>query len=935
MLEAAARCEALSLSHPQAARLALLCCLPVRVTPALVRMVRLRLLPQASTGDEADLWLSDLVDTRSSGGFAFEPSVRSHLRDQLAAQPALLDELWHRVHVEHGTWLSARARLEEEMTWRLLRDPADPWIGQQWQAVIDEMDQSDAPEGLARWVVRAMNDLPPGSRQHPAGERIWLGAHLLLGDVSVLGKQVQHFLDTQAFNFALRRLPRRTVHVARTEHGVLISPLQPIENGFVVEVPATKPIWVQIEPADGAPLFEPEAVLVHELETQHVTVGAETVNLRWLDGAVQALGPQQDTKEPFAARNRSPRVRITYDVEAGDHIQQIELPFVMGVLADLSGMPGEPLPPVADRKFMEIDVDNFDARMRAFKPRVAFMFKNPPINDTIMQVDLTFESMDSFSPDRFALQVEPLRAMVLAREGLSKLLSCLSDQAEAQAWLNDELRRPGFIQKLNASDKMAAAYRRRWVEQLMRHNLSGASKTLTEPIDSGLKTLVQLTASQPFAQEHNLLQHVQSLMDWIDAQLHEPLNEILHHPAFQKLESAWRGLHHLVHNTETNDQLKIKVMNIRKDELREALPDYQSEHWDRSTLYQKAFKEEFVQLGGEPYGCLLGDFEFDQSTEDLLLLHGLGMLASFGQSVLLSNVSPRLLHMETWQELGRPRDLHKVMETSEHALWEELRRSPVARHLGLCMPRMLARQPYGARTHPLDTFAFEESTANQAHLCWIGSAYGMATNLGKAFTQSGWLARIRGVENGGALMQIPTWVGHTDDGEIEPRCATEIAITDRREKELSELGLMPLVHVKNTDFAVFFSARSLHQAEMPIEQDLATDTALYDSLPGVFVINRITQYLMCLMRDKIGAFRSADDAARYLNNWLQQYIDPTPDTSDEHFKALRPLAWAHVRIGEDRDNAGWYPAEMEIQPHFQLEGLSAPTRVEFRLPSAR
>ena len=843
------------------------------------------------------------------------------------------------MHVEHGTWLSARARLEEELTWRLLRDPADPWIEQQWQAVIDEMKQSDQPEGLARWVVRAMTDLPPGSRKHPAGQLVWFGANLMLGNASVLGEETQSFLDTRVLSYALDRLPRRSVHVARTEQGVLISILQPIEHGFLVEVPATQPIWVQIEPAEGDTQFEPEAVLVHELETRHVIIGAETVRLRWLDGSVQTLGPEQVSTEKFIARNRPPRVQITYDVEVGDNIKQFELPFVMGVLADLSGMPTEPLPSVSDRRFLEIDADNFDVRMRAIRPRVVFWIDEPLgelENPTRLRLDLTFESMESFRPDTFVLQVEPLRERVLARANLSNLLTYIHNKDQAEAQLTAVLRNQARLKQVADTVKRPNVLRSRLLQELLSyHNSHELGGPLERSIDSSLQTLLQLTLNQPIDKGHDLFQHVAALIALTDAQLSSPISAILYHPEFQKLESAWQGLHYLVNNTETNDQIKIRVMNIRKDELAEAMLLDDPEHWDQSPLYKKVYEEELSQFGGEPFGCLVGDFEFDHSPEDVAVLSGLAKVASVAHTVFLSNAKPSLLQMDSWQQLARPRDLLKITQMHEYAEWQELRASPDARHLGLCLPRMLARLPFGARTNPIEAFDFEEETGteNNHTLSWVGSAYGMAANIGKAFKNHGWCAQIRGTDSGGLVENLPAHTILMKDGEVALGGPTETLISDRREADLAQMGLMPLVHWKNSSMAAFLNAVSLHRPASTDDPDSSTNAVMLARLPYVLAINRIAQYVQCIVRDKVGSFRSPDDMTQHLNHWLMQYIDPDPAISDDSFKALRPLAQAHVTIQESHDDRGYLNAILQIQPHYQLPGLTHSLQVKLTLPA--
>lgn len=341
-------------------------------------------------------------------------------------------------------------------------------------------------------------------------------------------------------------------------------------------------------------------------------------------------------------------------------------------------------------------------------------------------------------------------------------------------------------------------------------------KPKTEEARSAVELAVQTLAQQALAQTQlisgDTVKSIESMIAAIDRKLSEQINQILHHADFQKLEGAWRGLHHLVNNTETDEQLKIRVMNISKAELGKTLKRYKGTNWDQSPLFKKVYEEEYGQFGGEPFGCLVGDYHFDQSAPDVELLGEMSKVAAAAHSPFITGVSPTVMQMESWQELANPRDLTKIFTTPEYAAWRSLRESEDARYLGLAMPRFLARQPYGARSAPVEEFNFEEDTgaADHGKYTWANAAYAMAVNINRSFKEYGWCSRIRGIESGGAVEGLPTHSFPTDDGGVDMKCPTEIAISDRREAELAKAGFMPLVHRKNSDFAAFIGAQSLH-----------------------------------------------------------------------------------------------------------------------------
>ena len=330
-------------------------------------------------------------------------------------------------------------------------------------------------------------------------------------------------------------------------------------------------------------------------------------------------------------------------------------------------------------------------------------------------------------------------------------------------------------------------------------------KPKTEEAKSAVEQAVQTLAQQALAGTavigQDVVKTIEAMVAELDRKLTEQINLILHHEDFQRLEGAWRGLHYLVNNTETDEMLKIRVMNITKKELHKTLKRYKGTAWDQSPLFKRIYEEEYGQFGGEPFGCLVGDYYFDQSPPDVELLGEMAKVSAAAHCPFIAGASPTVMQMDSWQELANPRDLTKIFLTPEYAAWRSLRESDDARYLGLAMPRFLARQPYGARTNPVDEFDFEEDTgaADHSKYAWANAAYAMATNINRSFKMYGWCSRIRGIESGGAVEGLPVHTFPTDDGGVDMKCPTEIAISDRREAELAKNGFMPLIHRKNSD----------------------------------------------------------------------------------------------------------------------------------------
>ena len=423
----------------------------------------------------------------------------------------------------------------------------------------------------------------------------------------------------------------------------------------------------------------------------------------------------------------------------------------------------------------------------------------------------------------------------------------------------------------------------------------------------------------------------------IDEKLTAQVNVILHAPEFQQIESAWRGLHYLVFNSETDAMLKIRVMNVSKNELYRNLKLYPGARWDQSPLFKKVYEYEFGQLGGEPYGCLIADYYFSHLPTDVQLLRDLSKIAGAAHAPFFAAADPVLMGMDAWTELSNPRDVSKVFDTPEYAAWKSLRDAPDSKYVGLCLPRVLARVPYGAKTEPVEEFAFEEETDGHKgeKYAWMNAAYAMGVNINRAYKEFGWCTRIRGVQSGGEVINLPTHTFPTDDGGVNLKCPTEIAITDRREHELAKAGLIPLVHRKNTDKAAFIGAQSVYKPKTyygPNGVDATASDNLSARLLYMFAVSRFAHYLKCMVRDKIGSMKEKEELTNWLQGWINGYVDANPAMSDENQKARKPLAAAKVEVIENEENPGYYSAKFYLRPHFQLEGMDIGLSLVSRLP---
>jgi type VI secretion system protein ImpC len=427
---------------------------------------------------------------------------------------------------------------------------------------------------------------------------------------------------------------------------------------------------------------------------------------------------------------------------------------------------------------------------------------------------------------------------------------------------------------------------------------------------------------------------VNSINAWIagiDRKLSEQLSEVMHSNEFQKLEGTWRGLHYLVHQSETGETLKIRVLNVKKNELQKDLE--KAVEFDQSTLFRKCYEEEYGQLGGEPYGLLVGDYHFSRSADDVNLLRLISNCAAAAHAPFITGADPRLLNMETFTELSGPRDLAKIFQGAEYAAWRSFRDSEDARYVGMTLPNVLGRLPYGEDFKKVEAFNFEEKVNGSDHqqYLWMNASWAYAARVTDAFAKHGWFAQIRGVEGGGKVEGLPVHTFPTDDGDVAMKCPTEIAITDRREFELSNLGFLPLLHAKNTDYAVFLGAQSCQKPKTYFEDDANANAELSAKVNYLLCVSRFAHYLKVMARDKIGSSMERAQCQEWLNDWISNYVCD-PSTAGDETKAERPLSEARVEVREIAGRPGWYEAVAYLRPHFQMETLGASMRLVAEVP---
>ena len=492
-------------------------------------------------------------------------------------------------------------------------------------------------------------------------------------------------------------------------------------------------------------------------------------------------------------------------------------------------------------------------------------------------------------------------------------MSTGTEQAQAAAAAGQTIEAPNLLDQVIAATRPQSSVEQERAKDYFRQFLDHAVKpgqVVSKDVETNIKAWI----------------------GEIDKKLSTQLNEILHDPGLQKLESTWRGLHYLVDQSETGENLKIRVLNVKKQELFKDLE--KAVEFDQSSLFKKIYEEEYGQLGGQPYGMMIGDYEFGRSSEDVSLLKMISGVASAAHAPFVSNADPKLFGFDSFTELANPRDLAKIFEGVEYAPWKSFRESQDSRYVALAMPRVLSRLPYGKDFKRVEEFNFEEEVDGKEHnnYSWMGAAWAYGARITDAFAKDGWFARSRGVEGGGKVQGLPVHTFPTDDGDVAMKCPTEIAITDRREFELSNLGFLPLLHSKGNDFAVFMGTQSCQKPKTYFDPVANSNAEISTKLNYMFCVSRFAHYLKVMARDKIGSFMETADCERWLNDWITKFVVSNPESVGEKTKAEKPLSEAKVEVRPVKGKPGYYEAVAWLRPHFQLEALSASMRLVAEVP---
>lgn len=712
--------------------------------------------------------------------------------------------------------------------------------------------------------------------------------------------------------------------------------VQEAEEGQFRLEPVANLRWLELQNWTGALLLDSQT-------RERTGIALATPSGLMVDRSfVKASTKESQLSAEERPRIQRPRLHLTYESETTGATNVVELPFVVGVIADCLGH-SRPVPSLADRKFVPMDRDGFEDAMQQLGPSLEFKLADPNLRladleqsrqedgEPLASYVMTFHSMDDFHPERLALAIPGTRHLVEKRASLRDLLRQHDASPDLKKSMNALLRKDKS--SLVAGDAML---RNAVVESFE----SPANQDETNRL---LDLLLELreSASDLTSDERSAAKLIRRAVDRLDEELSSQIAAILHHPEFQQLEGTWRGIHYLVMNTDTSATLKIQLLPASKEELSRDFK--RAGEFDNSQLWRRIYRGQIEVPGGEPFGALILDSYFDHSPSDVALLSQLSRVGANAFCPLITGCSPRLIGADTWSDLHRPRDLKKTVEVDTHIAWRSFRESEESRFVVMTMPRTLARTPYGVNTNPTDNsvFNFEElalsadgksTPGRDDAYCWMNTAFVMGTRLTESFARHGMCTAITGAVGGGKVENLPLHIFFAEDGSQDMQCPTEIAITDRREKEFADLGLLPLTHYKNTDYAVFFDAQTV-QNPRQYDRPSATENArLRSRLPYVMASSRFAHYIQIIGRDGIGSFREREDLQSWLNHWIVEYVDADPNPSATT-AFIYPLWEAQVEVREVPGRPGAYDAIVDLRPKLIAENPTETSQMVVRIPS--
>ena len=608
---------------------------------------------------------------------------------------------------------------------------------------------------------------------------------------------------------------------------------------------------------------------------------------------------------------RPPRVKITYDVEVGNVQEERELPFVMGIVSDLYGQQQNRIE-YKYRQFINIDKDNINAIMSAISPSLSLKVNNVLLvkKDQKLICNLIFKTMDDFKPDQIAAQIPECKGLLADRKGLVDLLAKVESNEKLSRELIDIAK---FEKAIDIGKATSIATSCGLISSDDSESVRNRKAEMVMSFDRQVKGL----------QVVDIYGTLMRVIASIDDQLSKQIDEVLHDPIFQGLEGRWRSLYDLILKADTGPFLRIRVLNASSEEL---LADMsRAPEFDQSRLFKMVYEEEYGTMGGIPFSCLLLDEYFGKSSRDIEFLTLFSQVAAAAHAPLLTGVKPSLFDLRSFMELHIPRDLSKIFDSSDAIEWNEFRDTDESRYVNLCLPAILTRAPYARGV--IKSFNYCESVDGELNdkFCWGNAAYALAGRINEAVSKYGWAAAIRGVEGGGLVSDLPSYTFRTSFADIIMKCPTQSHITDRREKELSDLGFICLCHKKMSSQAVFFSGQSAHRPPKYPNPESNSNAIISARLPYVINASRFVHYIKVIMRDKIGTFQSPKQIENYIQDWVARYV-LLSDDADQETKAEYPLREAEILVSELPDRPGEYSVLMRLRPHFQLESAQVSVR---------
>ena len=611
----------------------------------------------------------------------------------------------------------------------------------------------------------------------------------------------------------------------------------------------------------------------------------------------------QESKQHTLSRYKPPRVQITYDLETDGAIIVKELPFVMGIIANLRGVQ-EGAKAYRERKFVYLTKENFNDIMDSLDVRLEFGFQ---FKNGFESISLSFKTMDDFNPSNIIEQNDLLKATFEQRNKLANLKTKISNNSHLYKIASNLL-----------ANKDAS------IEQEIKDFKFFNEEQKLIFIDL-LKAL--LLCDNP---DKDPLSTIQSNILILDQTIQTSIDSILHNKDFQKLESTWRGVFHLVKNLLLSTSLKLRILHATFDELNDDLD--KAMEFDESYLFQKLYEEEFGTYGGNPYTCLIIDHGIARIQVDFMFLHRICEVVSCAHIPTVIGVDPSIFELDSFAKLHIPKNIASLFEAVDMAKFKSFRELDDSRYISLVMPKFMSRAPYDVQNNPVKNLNYTESILRHEDFCWTNAVYAYGHRIASAFDKFKWFSSIIGPENGGMVDDLPVYTYKDTDGELLIKCPSETSITDRREKELSNQGFISLCHCKDTDYSVFFIGQSANKPQK-YNKDTANDNArLSARFQCILNTSRFAHYLKCIMRDKIGSFSTRDSIEEYLNTWIAQYVALGTPTDD--IKASLPLSAASVHVEEVPGQIGSYKAILWLKPHFQMEDLDISLRLVANIPGA-